>query len=155
MALTAAQRVVIAYQILGGPKAVAQTEEMAAAMNQLGLATARTGAAMKTTTQHTWLQNQALFTMRRYAFYGTLAITGLGIAAVKMGWEFQSQMNVATVAIRGFTKSADDSKKMLKDMYLLAAETPFEFPDVILAARRLLPLFNRDVGRTELAVKTL
>ncbi|HEY1248429.1 MAG TPA: tape measure protein, partial [Nitrososphaera sp.] len=145
----------VALELMGGPKFSAQVTEAAAAMTELGLATATTGRGMEAASKKTFLENQALFTLRRYAFYGTMAIAGMGIEALKMGWEFDSAMNTARVSMNGFLGNINKTNAALNQLYIYAAITPFEFPDIVMASRRLLPFFNKNVEATQKAVETL
>ena len=89
-------------------------------------------------TKRTWLMNQALFTLRRYAYAATLAVTGLGAAAVVMGFKFNASMDTNMVAFTQFLGSAKAARQELDFLYELAKKTPFEFADVTEAARRFL-----------------
>jgi len=92
-------------------------------------------------TKRTWAHNQALFTLRRFTFYGTLGIIGLGAAVAKLGFNYYNTTAQARAAFQGFLPPKQ-VKKELNELYLVAARTPFEFPDIVGATRRLLPFIG-------------
>jgi len=88
--------------------------------------------------KRSFLMNQLLFTMRRYAYAGTLALTGLGTAAAAMGVKFDASMETNQIALEQFLGSTRAAKNELAFLYDLAKTTPFEFTNVTDAARRFL-----------------
>lgn len=89
-------------------------------------------------THRTFLMNQALFTMRRFAYAGTLALGALGTAAIGMGVKFNITMEQNTIAMAHFLGSNERAVRELGYLYELAARTPFEFQNVVEAERRFL-----------------
>jgi tape measure domain-containing protein len=115
--------------------------ELGATADAVGLVSKRTleeAAAADVATKRSWLFNQAMFTMRRFAYAGTLAVAGLGAAAVAMGLSFNMSMENNTVALSQFLGGATSARKELDYLYHIAAVTPFQFSDVTAAARRFL-----------------
>ena len=88
--------------------------------------------------KRSWLANQALFTLRRYAYAATLAVTAMGSAAVWMGLKFNASMESNRMAFTQFLGSAKLANQELTYLYNLAKYTPFEFSNVTQAARRFL-----------------
>src|SRR5713101_590905 len=83
--------------------------------------------------------NQALFTARRFLYLGTLALGAAGIEALRMGFNFDRGMQTARVAMTGFLPSTEAVNAELSKLYNFAAYTPFQFQDIVLATRRLIP----------------
>lgn len=117
---------------------IAQLNATSAAIGRLTRQTAAQGVASRTAAERTWLHNQALFTLRRYAYAATLSITALAGVAGHLGYNFFTQMQTGRLAFTRFLGSTEAANKELNSLYRLAALTPFEFPDIILATRRLL-----------------
>ena len=132
-------RIRITLQVIGGPKYVTEMRGASAATMELGKASKIAGLEASAATKKTFAYQQAVFTLRRVAFYTTLGILGLAAAAVKMGFDFDSSMQNARVAFSGFIPTAAGVNKELKQIYLFGALTPFQFPDLLIATRRLLP----------------
>jgi tape measure domain-containing protein len=82
--------------------------------------------------------NQALFTMRRFLYAGTLALAAFTAGAVYMGFKFNMVMENNTIAMTQFLGSVELATTELNYLYDLAAKTPFEFPNLVTAARRFL-----------------
>lgn len=66
------------------------------------------------------------------------AIGVAGLAGAKMGIEFNASMEQNQVAFAQFLGSTSKAKAYLDDLYKLAANTPFEFPQLTDAARKFL-----------------
>jgi hypothetical protein len=103
--------------------------------------------AMKGATARSFAMNQALFMARRFLFYGTLGIVGATTELFKMGFAFNSVMQNAQVAFKGFIPTAAGVKKELNGLYIIAAKTPFQFPDIVQATQHLLP-FTKNLKET-------
>jgi len=107
-------------------------------MGKAQVATARFGKSGEEATKRGFLLNQVLFTMRRYAYAGTIALTGLASAAIAMGVKFDASMESNQIAFEQFLGSAGAARKELLFLYHQAAVTPFEFSNITDAARRFL-----------------
>jgi hypothetical protein len=105
------------------------------------------GMAMEKATKRSFMLNQGLFMARRGLFYGTLGILGMGAALAKLGFQYDSVTNTATVALQGFIHNNALVKKEVNDLYALAARSPFLFPDIVQGARRLY-IFNGSLVQT-------
>ena len=145
----------ILLELKGAAQYIRDANAATAATIKLEMATKAEAAAATTATRRTFLFGQAMYTLRRYAFFGTLAVVGLGAAALKMGFDFNISMQTAVVSLKNFTHSTAEAQKEANYLYVLAAKTPFEFPDVALAARRLLPSFNGNLQQTNQLLETI
>lgn len=84
-------------------------------------------------------------TISRAADYAKYALLGIGAAAVaglgfaaKSGIDFNAVMEQSSIAFTTMLGSAEKSKKMLDDLYQFASKTPFEFPELTDAAKKML-----------------
>ena len=67
------------------------------------------------------------------AVLGT-AITGVGFASIKAAGQIEQQR----VAFTSFLGDAERAKKLLTDLQNIASRTPFEFPDLTIATKKML-----------------
>jgi tape measure domain-containing protein len=140
--LTRAQKILIEVYMMGGPQYKKEMIEVGAATGLLTKEQQKLAIAQARTTQRTWLQNQALFTARRFLFYGTLATVGITAAIVRMGFAYDSALNQAQVALQPVITNTGVLKKELGDLYRIAALTPFQFKDVTIAFRTMYAGFR-------------
>lgn len=135
--LSAGERLRVLLDLQGAAAYVTQMH--AASEASLGLARANRKASMesKALTQRTWLQNQALFTARRYAFYATLAVTGLAFAVARLGFSYLNAMQTSRVALQPVFKSTQALTAELNKLYQIAALSPFLFKDTVVAFRQM------------------
>jgi tape measure domain-containing protein len=84
---------------------------------------------------------------------GVAAVAGLG-ALTGFGLKSAASLEQSTVAFTSLLHSAEDAKSFLADLQTFAAETPFEFQDVVGASQRLLVL-TQSLGQTKDAVVPL
>lgn len=131
--------VVINLLLAGKRRVIAGLAETGAAMKTLGTTTDRTGKIMTHTTRRTWLMNQALFTLRRILFGVTIGFLGLGVIALKWGFDYNKAINNASVGFEGFINGTQAIQDELAKLYYIAAITPFTFPQILKAARQLVP----------------
>jgi len=125
-----------------------------AGMHGLATTTTATGKVMTLTTRRTWLMNQALFTLRRLTYGLTLGFIAFGAVILKWGFDFNRQMNEARVGFKGFIVGAQAIENELNQIYRLAAITPFSFPDILMATRRLVP-YNSNLQQVNATVEAL
>ena len=123
---------------MGGPQFRAELIKSGVALDEFAASEDAAGKGAERFTKRTFAQNQALFMARRGLFYASLAAAGLGFEIVKMGFEFNNTMQQASVAFTKFLPSQEAVTKEMHTLYLLAAQTPFQFPDIVLATRRLI-----------------
>ena len=143
--MSSAQEVIILARLAGTRQFLADNQRLIAGQYQLAEATKMSGMAMEHASKRTWLYNQALFTLRRYTYYGTLALTGMGMAALKMGFDFNNAMQTATVALKPFYSNTEQLNGALNRLWLIAKYTPFQMKDMTTAFRALYPSF-RELG---------
>ena len=151
--LSSAQQILVRLYMMGGPEYEARMVKAGLATKGMSKDITALNKAMTGTTKRSWLMNQAMFTARRFLFYGTIAAAGLGAEVVKLGFSYLNTMQSAKVAFAGFIPPRQ-VKKELNDLYVLAAKTPFEFPDIVMATRRLLP-FTGSLKMTNMVVKDI
>jgi len=135
-------------QVMAGLSATGQQ------LGKLQRATQSWGTDLDAANKRGWLMNQALFTMRRYAYAATLGLTGLASAAVYMGLRFNASMEQNQVAFEQLMGSASGARKEIGFLYNLAKVTPFEFANVTDAARRFLA-FGFTVKQTNENLKVI
>ena len=135
-------RIRITLQVIGGPRYVTTMRAGSTATKEFGAAGKYSGEMFSAATKKTFAYQQAVFTLRRIAFYTTLGILGLAAAAIKMGFSFDAAMQNARVAFSGFIPTAAGVNEELRKLYIRAARTPFQFPDLVIATRRLLPFIG-------------
>lgn len=152
--LSAGDRIIISIDMRGGPAFNATAARASRAVRGIGTSAKLTSAELATTTQRTWLMNQSLFTLRRFAFYGTLAIAGMAAGVLRLGIDFYNTLQTARVGFTTMLGSLGAANRELKQLYILAALTPFEFPDIVMASRRILA-FNHNVGQTNALITGL
>lgn len=77
----------------------------------------------------------------------TMLGAGTGLAGM-IGYPLKlaGEMEQAQIAMEFFTESAEKGQKFLERLQAFAAETPFEFPDVLQAAVGLMPLYKNMYG---------
>lgn len=66
------------------------------------------------------------------------ALGAFGLYAVKTGVQFNSTMQQNQIAFTQFLGSASKAKAYMSDLYQIAKETPFEFPQLTAGAQKLL-----------------
>lgn len=137
--LSAAHQVMILLSLKGGPEYDAQMAASAGATGKFGKALLDTSAAMDTATKRSWLHNQALFTARRYAFYATLAVTGLAYEVLKLGFSYNSTVQSAKVALKGMFDTRQEMNRTIRTLYDMSTFSPFLFKDTLTAFRTMAP----------------
>jgi len=95
------------------------------------------GETATVSTKRSWAMNQALFTMRRYAYMGTLAITGMAVAGLKMGYDFNSAMQSATTALLPVMHGTGAVRGELEKLFNIAKYSPFQFKDITTSFRAM------------------
>lgn len=124
------QRITVLLSLVGGPKYATQMVQAATATRALHARTQALGGAMLNASRRTWLQNQALFTFRRYAFYGTLAVTALIGAVVKLGYAYYDARAKATAALRPIITDQSKLNGYLDDLFRISKYSPFVLSDL-------------------------
>lgn len=140
--LNSQQRIAVMLQLLGGPQYRAELAGAAAGTARLGGATRATGLAMRTASQRTFLMNQALFTMRRYAFYGVAAILTLSAGLIKLGYSYLSTRDSATAALKPIFRDSKALNRELDYLFQLSKYSPFVLADMTTALRVMYPALH-------------
>lgn len=159
--LASEQRIAIRLLLLGGPTYNVGLNAAAINTRALGRATTATGLAMRTASQRTFLMNQAMFTMRRYAFYGTAAIIGMSYSLIKLGVSFLAAKDSAYAALgpsSGIFKSVGAFNNEFDKLFKLAKFSPFVIGDLVTAFRVMYPtmhLAGLSVGTMNQTMKAL
>jgi tape measure domain-containing protein len=131
-------RVQMQIDLAGAREAMAQAEAVRREMERLNAVQNVSGTEIQRSTGKGFLYNQMLFTIRRSIFYATLAVGAMTTGVVKMGIEFDANMQSNTLALSTFLGSTQAAHTELNFLYQLAAHTPFQFSDVTDAAKRFL-----------------
>jgi hypothetical protein len=116
-------------ELVGGIDAVAGAEK-------------KQGLAALSASEKTWLHNQALFTLRRYAFAGTLALTALVGTMLKWGYQFNQTMAGSRAALEPVMGGAKNVNAELEQLYNFTKYTPFQFKDMTIAFRQMFAAFH-------------
>jgi len=133
--------------LTGSQRVVAGLSATRKEVTALGRATGYLGTALDKARKRTWLMNQAMFTLRRYSYMGTLALTASAVALAKWGFDYNAQVQSTTVALTGFLGSQKEAQAVVARWYQLAALTPLTFKDISTAGRTLMA-FNVPLKQT-------
>jgi tape measure domain-containing protein len=136
--VAADEQATIALELRNLNKFLRDTRAASAGMRQLERQNIKTGGSFRLAGNHGFWFNQAMFTIRRTVYGLTLAVAGLGTAAALMGLQFNNTMEQNTLAFTRFLGSAQKAQKELDFLFVLAARTPFEFPQLVDATRKFL-----------------
>lgn len=140
--MSSAQEVVVLARLAGVRQFIAQNEELIAAQKELALATREAGYAMEESSKKSWLFNQALFTLRRFAYMGTLAMVGFGAEALKWGFQYNSAMQTARVALQPFFADSQGLNDALQQLFQISKYSSFTIKDMTLSFRALYPAMH-------------
>lgn len=145
---------VVKMKLIGNRQFLTGLERAKAGVHGFATTTNSAGKVMTLYTRRTWLMNQALFTLRRLVYGVTLGFVALGAVIVKWGFDFNKQIQEAQIGFRGFIKGNKAINAELTKLFYLAAITPFNFPDILLATRRLIP-YNRNLEEVNATVEAI
>jgi len=152
--VSANERAMIWLELRNARAVIAELNQTSGAVKRLRIETDAQGVAAERSAGRTWLQNQALFTLRRFAYAGSIALGFLGGAAISMGLKFDAAMESNTIVLGQFLGSTAAARRELGFLYRLAATGPFEFQQVTSAARQFLAMgFN--IRQTNTYLRTL
>jgi len=140
--MSTSEEIIVNAVLAGVREYNANAASVAASNEEMAASTKMVGDAAATTTKRSYLMNQAMFTVRRLMYGTTLAVLGLGIEATKMGFNFDKGMQVARVSMKGFLPTTQAVNEELNRLYNFAAYTPFQFQDIVLATRKILPFVD-------------
>lgn len=140
--LSASQRIAVFLSLEGGPEYSARMRENAANTVRFGKSVNGITGPLTVASKRTWLMNQALFTLRRYTFYATLAITSMAVGLVKLGYDYQSSMQQARVALAPVFKNTQALNNELNQLFQLGKLSPFVLSDMTTAFRVMYPALH-------------
>ena len=129
--------VILETILTGWREVVTGVQAEVAAMEELGLATKMAGNEATVAARKQEILTQATFTARRVAYAGTLALIAAGAAVLKLGWNYQSAMQQARVALQPVFHGTHGLTEELLHLYRVTAFTPFQFKDVTIAWRQM------------------
>lgn len=152
--MSADGKMTIWMRLRNAQQVIAGLRKTAAATGVLGSSVDRLARNMERAGRRTFVMNQALFTLRRYSYMLTLALTAGAAAVVKWGFDYNTQVQEARVAFAKFGLSVDQVNTEIADLYKIAAITPFLFTDITTTARRFLA-FGIDLATTNRLVTNL
>jgi tape measure domain-containing protein len=107
------------------------------AIKYVGRQAYETAGEMEVLHKRSWLMNQALFTLRRYAYAGTLALTAMGGIALKWGFSFNQTMSSASRALMPVMHNTQAVHAELSDLFQMAKYSPFRFQDLTTGFRTM------------------
>jgi tape measure domain-containing protein len=148
------QQVDVEVEMIGAREFQAEANANAASMERMGAAATTAGKGMEEATGRSWLMNQAMFTLRRGVYAGTLALAALGTGAVYMGLKFDATMEQNTITMSHFLGGVSNAKQELQTLFTLAAHGPFDFAGVTTAAKQFLA-FGFGVKEVNTDLKTI
>jgi tape measure domain-containing protein len=140
--VSASERSTIRLQLIGAREAIAQLGATATAVDEVGVAQKRQGLSALTASERTWLHNQALFTLRRYAYAGTLALTALVAETLRWGYQFNQTMASSRAALHPIIQDSSALNSELTQLYNFTKKTPFQFKDMTIAFRQMYVAFQ-------------
>lgn len=129
--------VILETILTGWREVVGGVQAEVAALEELGVAMNLTGDRAMVNARKQEIYNQTLFTGRRLAYAGTLALVAAGAAVLKLGWNYQSAMQQARVALSPVFKDTASLNTELQHLFQVTAFSPFQFKDVTTAFRQL------------------
>lgn len=136
--MTADGHMTIWMRLRNSREVIAGLRQTATATGMLGSSVDRLARHMDRAGRRTFMMNQALFTMRRYSYMLTLAVTASAAAIFKWGFDYNSQVQEARIAFAKFGLTHKQVNKEIRDLYQLAAISPFLFTDITRTARRFM-----------------
>ena len=140
--LTTAQEILVRLYLLGGPAYKREMIESGAATGLMSKEQQKLALAQAEVTKRSWTQNQAMFTARRFLFYSTLGMIGLGAEALRMGFRYESAMQTATVAMEPVLGGIRGTRAELGKLFSMAAVSPFQFKDLTTSFRSMYAAFH-------------
>jgi hypothetical protein len=128
--------------LIGARAAQIGLGETAAAIEGVGRAEQKQGIFARQASERTWLHNQALFTLRRYAYMGTLALTALIGESLRWGYQFNQTMASSRAALGPVFNDTKALNEELVSLYNFTKRTPFQFKDMTTAFRQMYGAFH-------------
>lgn len=140
--MSASENSVIRLMLVGSREAIAGLTATAAATGELSAAQAKQGLVALKASERQFLHNQAIFTMRRYAYAGTLALTALIAETIHWGYTFNQTMASNRAALRPLITDQASLNSELTTLFNFTKHTPFQFKDMTIAFRQMYVAFQ-------------
>lgn len=121
--LSSGQRLTVLMELLGGPEYSARMKAAAASTNLFG-------RSVQTAGRRTFIANQAIYTLRRYAFFATIAVTGMVTAVARLGYTYLNAMQQARVALGPVIKDQATLNNYLRQLFQISKYSPFVISDL-------------------------
>lgn len=137
------EEILVRAILAGRQEYMANAAGIAAANEEIAASTDMIGAASERTTRRGFFMNQMMFTARRLLYGTSLAFIGAGIAAVKWGFDFNSAMQTARIALEPVFGSTAALNKELDYLFNFTKYTPFQFKDVTTSFRVMFGAFHQ------------
>jgi tape measure domain-containing protein len=153
--LASEERIRVLLELIGGPAYKAQLAGASKFTTELSEATKIANKQAIAAARGTFLYGQAIYTLRRYAFYGTLALTGLAAWVVKLGFSYNATRQQAIAMLAPFVGGAANVKRVTDQIFRIAALTPFQFKDVSLAFQQMFVALKGQGVSTGTVLKTI
>jgi tape measure domain-containing protein len=131
------EEILLIARLQGKTEVIRGAAEISGSLDEVAISADEAGLAMERSGRRGFFMNQAFFTMRRLAYGATLAVVGTGIAALRMGFQFNSAMQQARVSLQPVSASLGGVNKELNYLFNFTKYTPFQFKDVTIAFRQM------------------
>jgi tape measure domain-containing protein len=95
------------------------------------------GATAEVASKRSALMTQAIYMMRRMAYFGTLALVGAGVEALKWGVSFNQTMQSASIALKPVMANMGAVRGELEKLFNISKYSPFRFQDMTVAFRSM------------------
>ena len=144
--------------LLGGPQYKAAMVEAGAATGLLTKEQQKLAVTQAENAKRSWAHNQAMFTARRFAFYGTLGMAAAGFEALRMGFRYNSAMQTASIALQPVIHGHQALQKEMGSLFDMAAASPFQFKDLTTSFRTMyaqMHPFGYGVGQINTTLQNL
>jgi hypothetical protein len=135
--------VFILSKLIGVREFLMNARAEAGALLEVGGAAKTMGLEMQTAGRRGFFMNQTMFTMRRLLYGTSLATLAIGGAALKMGYNYNTAIQGARVALRPFFNESSDLEDNLNRLWTIAKYSPFQIQDMTLAFSRMAPSMMR------------
>lgn len=136
--MSTSEQAIIRVSLQGQYQTSAGLKKLQHDMRNTGSTAHLMGDQMEGAGKRGFIMNQALFTVRRGLYAGTLALAAMTVGVIGFGLKFNANMQQNRVAFTHFLGDAQLAETYLDRLYTLAATTPFEFQQLTTATKKLL-----------------
>jgi tape measure domain-containing protein len=145
--------VIVRLRMQDAQRFITQAKAAGASVRMMGEEANKTSAAWHYLGGRGFWLNQVFFTIRRVVYGLSIAMAGLAAVSIKMGFNFQSSMQQARVALQPVAGDIGGVNKELNYLFNFTKYTPFQFKDMTIAFRQMY-LGMRTVGVSAQTVNT-